>query len=273
MNGVYEDVYRSRSTAEEGLPLPAVVLSIEKHVCAGDADTDEHQAEQQEDCKHEAVHVIHLVVTPNGREDEVHLDKEASKRYKPSCSDHGWCEQPVLCWNGPLQVVHPAWERLFGSSAAAKQRACRMKRHAQHAEEDQHNQDRLEGHCHGGTVADCRRIDDAEAGKNNRWHEQALIDHCPFPLLPAKHAEDTTALVTTYKHRYKVSYDHRRRCGPTLCVVGVSNRKHEHDEDCACQVTTSCVAHCEYSQVIWAPEDITIHLLPATLISATIQAF
>ena len=59
-----------------------IVLRIEKKVGTDDGDTDSDDGENDENEEHKAVHVVDLV-GPEGREDEIHLDKDRSEWQNP----------------------------------------------------------------------------------------------------------------------------------------------------------------------------------------------
>lgn len=62
-----------------GLSVPSVVLGVEQKVRAHDGDAHGHDAQDDQDQHHEAVHVVDLV-GPEGREDEVPDPGEEGKR-------------------------------------------------------------------------------------------------------------------------------------------------------------------------------------------------
>lgn len=79
MNGVRKNIKRCSCTTKVRLPLPPVIFCVEKDVGASDAYTHNYQAKQHQDGKHEAIDIVDLVVAPNCRQNEVHLDEEAPK--------------------------------------------------------------------------------------------------------------------------------------------------------------------------------------------------
>mmetsp|Transcript_81394 Transcript_81394/g.225400 ORF Transcript_81394/g.225400 Transcript_81394/m.225400 type:complete len:427 (-) Transcript_81394:517-1797(-) len=273
MDGVDEDVHGGGAATQEGLPLPSVVFRIEEHVGAGDAHAHDDEAEEQQDGKHEAVYVVDLVVAPHCGQDEVHFDEEAAERHKPCSDDHRRCEQPVLCGDGPLQVVHPAREGAVRGRAPAEQRAERVQRDAEHDEQDDDDRNGLEGHRHRGAVDDRGGVDDDEGEGDHGRHEEALVHHGPLPVLAAEHPEHTSPLVAACNHRDQVG-DHERCCrGTALGVVRIGDRKDKHNEDGQCKVATRCVDHGENGEVVRPPEDVAVHLLPATFVTSAVHTF
>lgn len=70
IEGINVDVDRRRSSWEERSPLPSVVFSVEKEICADNRDTNGDDDENQEDQKHETIDIVDFV-GPEGCEDEV----------------------------------------------------------------------------------------------------------------------------------------------------------------------------------------------------------
>mmetsp|Transcript_12930 Transcript_12930/g.24418 ORF Transcript_12930/g.24418 Transcript_12930/m.24418 type:complete len:204 (-) Transcript_12930:625-1236(-) len=92
-------------------------------------------------------------------------------------------------------------------------------------------------------------------------------------MLAAKHPEYSTALVTTDNYGTKVCNNEGPGCGSTGRIIRVANGKNQHNEDGACQMASRSVHHRENGQVIRLSKDISVHLLPATLVTNTVQIF
>ena len=147
MNRVCENVQRCGCATDVRLPLPSVILRVEEDVGAGNADAHDNQTKQYQNRKHEAIDIVDLVVAPNCRQNEIHLDEEAAKGHnsfqgwlssknvyahaQPSCNHrHDGRESPMLCWNGPewarrdMTCTSQAPKGLQGSVAALAALTC-----------------------------------------------------------------------------------------------------------------------------------------------------
>mmetsp|Transcript_76337 Transcript_76337/g.247203 ORF Transcript_76337/g.247203 Transcript_76337/m.247203 type:complete len:248 (-) Transcript_76337:812-1555(-) len=178
----------------------------------------------------------------------------------------------MLGRDGPLQVVHPAGHGPVRGGAAAKQGATGVQRHAHDKEEHQDDGNGLEGYCHGGAVGDRCRVDDNEGGKDDGGHEQALVDHCPLPMLAPKHAEDAPALVAACNDGDEVGY-HKRGCrGAALSIVRIGNCEEKHDEHRQRQVNARGIQDGKDGKVFGPAEYVPIDLLPAAFVAAPVHA-
>lgn len=63
-------INQSRPLNSRPIHSPSVILSVEQEVRADDGDAHGHDAEDNQDQHHEAVHVVDFI-GPKGREDEV----------------------------------------------------------------------------------------------------------------------------------------------------------------------------------------------------------
>jgi len=78
INPIEEHVKTHAGTAEEGVPLPVVILGIEAEIGGNDGGHADDNDEDGVHAQHESIDVVELVV-PEGGEDVVELDEDGSK--------------------------------------------------------------------------------------------------------------------------------------------------------------------------------------------------